>query len=863
MANETARLLLRYIVDQKSLRDTIQANQAVSQSFQNVGKQQANLASTSKEVEDELAKIGRSKQIDAIALSFARGKINAEQFAKSLQGIGATSSDIRQATREAERLREAIIRARNEDAQPRSRGEQLARFGNELRMLPSVQTGLGFGTDSIANVIRVGGAASQVLDKTGVSLQSVAVAGGVAVVALGAIAIAFDIFNKSTQQLKSGMEAAVSAQNNYYQALRDNTTAQTQEQIAELQRNTELLRQQRQETRNAIGSFFVDPNENIAQAAIRLATVDGVLKAIVASGAQIPQLQEQYNKLDTEIRENEQTITRLQQGLEQGTFATNDAREAEERLAAARREAALAAADAAASDQREIGALLRGTGESAVSRRASLEDEARGLEAAIRSLQRSGETGEEVEKQLEDYRTQLDGVRSDIQTINRLLPQIRFQETLRGVPEAIKKLTQNAAEFNAETERIRAARVLSGERDQFDFIRSRQRVLADFDRQQAQAETQQVRRENELRARIAEIDSEADEQAKERTAEHNKDMLRLAEDHEDSLRQIAEDGLVAVEDAINARNSQAALAAIREQEKASKRETEQYEKQKARREQDFTDEEQARAKQSNARRIAAVQALADAQAQYKAERDLREAEFQLRIDRENEDRELRMQRQAEDFKLEDDARLAAFNKKQADIIKDAGLNGQFLNGLFTTMTNARNMISSAMQNAANNVAAAANAINNTRIQAPQVTYYNPTTGNPQVSSTGQFGANQGSAQSTPHYYRTIDGAYYDGRLIPRFAEGGITGVNRPLVGMIGDNPRYREAVIPLRPNIFRDLGVGGGRGSTVLNMSIEPGAINVVARDGQDAREIATEVVAEFAEAYTPRIIQVLKEQTA
>src|SRR5690606_12429065 len=217
------------------------------------------------------------------------------------------------------------------------------------------------------------------------------------------------------------------------------------------------------------------------------------------------------------------------------------------------------------------------------------------------------------------------------------------------------------------------------------------------------------------------------------------EMQRLAEDHQEAIRKINEDAFYAIEDAIAARNSQAAQAAVRERRRAIDEENREYEIEKARREEDFADEQAARVQQANARRAAAVQALADAQAQYAEERRLREQEFQLRIERENEDRALRMERLAEDQRLEDEARQKALQDKQAAILKDAQLNGTFLNNLGSALTAARNAFVGMVQNAAN-------AISSVKINVPQVNYYNPTTGNPEVNSQGAFGTNNPQVQ---------------------------------------------------------------------------------------------------------------------
>jgi hypothetical protein len=869
MANDqVARLLLKYEADQKSLKQAISANASLAKSIEGVGKSNLNLVNTSKAVQAEIDALGRNRQLDAIALSFARGEINAKQLVTALQGLKASQQEIRATVREADRLSDALRRANNA-GDDGGTGRQLSnnaisRFGSELRMLPSIQIpGAGIGTDAIANVIRLAGAANQALEGTGASLLEVAAAGSVVAVGISVLIAVLNLFNADLEANKQRAEDFGSALAAAFEA---GTTAA----IEELRKQKQLELEAAQATKAVLQQRADDAREQLALTMENLS--DSIANSMESLSASIFGTDGRQRPLDTDvsveayneqIKEQERIIEAAQIALDAynvvlgtSTPVTRDAEEAEKELAEARRDAALAAADAAREDQREIGALLRGTAESALNRRAQLEEDARGIEAAIRSLQASGETGEEVDKQLEAYRTELDGVRSDIATITRLLPQVRLQEIIRGAPAAFEKLAKNVAEFNAETERIADTRKLSADRDQLDFIRDRTRALADFERSQAQAEVKQAAREGELRARIAEIDAEADDQAIERTAELNKDLERLAKDHQDRILELTQDGQEAVGDAINARNSQAALRAQRELAKATARENADYEKSKTRREQDFADDEAARKKQADARRAAAEQALADAVSQYAAEKKLRQEEFDIRIARENEDRKLRMERLAEDQRLEDEARQQALNDKQAAILKDAGLNGQFLNNLGATMQTARDTIVGWMTNAVNgmnSIAAQASGVMNSAVQAAKY-------------ATANYGAMQSSTgnmsvavnPSSQAWLQPVYGGGAGGKMT-RFAEGGIVPANRAMMGYFEGNRSYPEAVIPLRPHILREIG--GGRPSVTVMMNVNRGAVNVTAQPGQDAEAIAVGVVAEFAEKYTPRIMQVIEER--
>lgn len=171
-----------------------------------------------------------------------------------------------------------------------------------------------------------------IADKTGASLLQLGVAGGLAGAALIAIKLIFDQFTQTIANAKKQLDGALSAQTNYYNALANSTSDQVREQIAGLERVRDAQRQQLSELQNAVDSAFKQLQSQFGDAGAR---------ALIASG-QTPfnQLQAQLDDLNKQYTDNDQTITRLTQGLENNAFAANDARDAEEKLQKTREDSA-------------------------------------------------------------------------------------------------------------------------------------------------------------------------------------------------------------------------------------------------------------------------------------------------------------------------------------------------------------------------------------------------------------------------------------------------------------------------------------------------------------------------------------------
>lgn len=69
--------------------------------------------------------------------------------------------------------------------------------------------------------------------------------------------------------------------------------------------------------------------------------------------------------------------------------------------------------------------------------------------------------------------------------------------------------------------------------------------------------------------------------------------------------------------------------------------------------------------------------------------------------------------------------------------------------------------------------------------------------------------------------------------IPRFADGALTGINKPLTAVVGDNTRYPEVVAPLSPEVF--AGIANGIVNALAERAVNSGGNNFQQQNSQYA----------------------------
>lgn len=174
----------------------------------------------------------RSIQVESQA---ARASLlAADADAKQSLALEALAGDLDNAIDKAERFEAAMRKAGGIPAAPsgglnvatqgvaesssfgRSR---LSRIGSELRQLPSIGIpGAGFGTDSIANVLRVGGAIQEVSTNFASFLPILGAVG----VAVGAFTAAMLLLSRANEEGARTIRAVMASQEAYYRALLSN-----------------------------------------------------------------------------------------------------------------------------------------------------------------------------------------------------------------------------------------------------------------------------------------------------------------------------------------------------------------------------------------------------------------------------------------------------------------------------------------------------------------------------------------------------------------------------------------------------------------------------------------------------------------
>lgn len=354
-------------------------------------------------VQKELAAIARSDQIQKIGaeMGLLAKKTKdtaaaAADLSKKLSGIGASQDEIRAAS------------SAFSDAQSgQGATNRLARAGSELRALPSTQIpGLGIGTDAVGNFLRLGGALAGVSEKTAETSkvaqyltpilgQTAAGFAGMAaqalpvVLILGAVALAVKNFSDATSQSVDEINSFAEAQRDIGQRIASGgTTKQAQEEIAAL----DLQRQQELKTLETLKKGYEEAN-----AALLGESGDVFQRDFARLFSQDEQaFVDQIATGETNVASFTEKIASLQVAVDDGTFAANDAAEAEKKLAEERSKGALGAADTAAKELQAQQRALGATGEQNEKRLESIKDEKAVLEKQISVLESSGAASEEV-----------------------------------------------------------------------------------------------------------------------------------------------------------------------------------------------------------------------------------------------------------------------------------------------------------------------------------------------------------------------------------------------------------------------------------------------------------------------------------
>lgn len=316
MAGEQdAITLVGYRVDTGSVQRAVQANKQVEASIRSVGAASSANALRFDTIEQARAALGLS----ASQLGVAESAVTTElQRQLPLAERLAEAAKVRAS---AETGSAAALRASAFGGGGGNGNQGLQRNLFNARQAAIALPGVGYQSPLTVGIRGL----ELVASRTGASVAGLAGFVGVLGVAMVGLAVVVENFTKGIEESKKVLTGALSAQDAYYKALGENTSAQVATQLDELKDRRDLLRQQRDETQAARDQAFA-----LAQ---QLPGGDPLARALELAGlAPGAQLQEQLDKLNAEFTATDQTITRLQQGLESNVFAANDAAAAYEQL---------------------------------------------------------------------------------------------------------------------------------------------------------------------------------------------------------------------------------------------------------------------------------------------------------------------------------------------------------------------------------------------------------------------------------------------------------------------------------------------------------------------------------------------------
>jgi hypothetical protein len=299
-------------------------------------------------------------------------------------------------------------------------GNRLERIGREIVGVPDI----GPSTD-IGQFLRLIGAAGGSFATMGAAL---AIAGPAAVL----LAVGIADFMKQIDSGKRILTAAIEAQKNYYEALENSTTEEATRQIDELTRRQTFLRQRIEETSGAVEQSFANSSAQFGDAATRIGDVFGLTPGSVLGTG--------LRDLQAEFLANEQTVTRLTQGLEANVFATNDAANAEERLLEARQRSAELSISSSLRARQQSRTL---TGEDA---RQLLED----LQYEFDLL--NGSSAEGAAKRLQEISYEM--IRLEETVIPAVAAREREEQATQDLTDRIEMATDATERHAAETEKL-------------------------------------------------------------------------------------------------------------------------------------------------------------------------------------------------------------------------------------------------------------------------------------------------------------------------------------------------------------------------------------------------------------------------
>lgn len=409
---------------------------------------------------NELAKIQRG--IDTLNKEFTSGVKDIDTYTKELAALEKQAIKLDAALTGVGENRRIGASGALVDPTQASAGSGLRRVGRELRNLPSTQIpGAGIGTDAIANIIRIGGAFTDLTAKTKIAAvaanvltpalgaqaaASAAAYAPIALLAAGfvAIGVAITALVNSTSQNVDRINAFAENQRDLNKRIADGLT--TEDAQSELDNLTEAQERNRQTLATLQGAYD--------QSQEQLGVLGGVTKVFSGDEEALATQIEETNKT---IRDQQADIDALSGAMTDGSLAANDAAEAEQRLAKERSTALLAEAQQAGELAQLRERVSTMTAEQISTELEAVERRRVGVEAELAVLQASGDTSEEVAKKIAQLNGQLGFLGDQAQVLKTATPKVDTRETEKAAKDAEKAITDAARAQQSYSDKVRDA----------------------------------------------------------------------------------------------------------------------------------------------------------------------------------------------------------------------------------------------------------------------------------------------------------------------------------------------------------------------------------------------------------------------
>lgn len=310
MTDRSDRVLLRYEIDEAALNRTIARANAARERISQIRSTLTQTTQAAKPMGDALKKAFDDADRSASKLLTRLDEINKRRLRGTLPSQSGSLDD----------LRSSLLGGSSRGSSGGGIGSlnrtegAVSRTGAALRGL-----GLGGAGDVVSG-------AGDILQLVG-SLGQLGPAAGVAAAGIAGFAIGLKIAEESSKDAKRALDALISTQQQYYQAVETLTTDQVQTEIAVLERRRKIQQEATKESERALS--ILEKQTGISRNV-----------GIAAPG----QLGDGFRQLTGQLDENKKAVSdteiligRFTGGLKSNAFAANDAAEAEKRLADERR----------------------------------------------------------------------------------------------------------------------------------------------------------------------------------------------------------------------------------------------------------------------------------------------------------------------------------------------------------------------------------------------------------------------------------------------------------------------------------------------------------------------------------------------